>query len=74
MLYKYESEWACLLGDVMFRIPFLRNLFILALVATCCLPLYTLYVLHPSYHRQLIHEIEEESARFASYLVRSLGM
>ncbi|PLX72523.1 MAG: hypothetical protein C0614_13720 [Desulfuromonas sp.] len=58
----------------MFRIPFLRNLFILALVATCCLPLYTLYVLHPSYHRQLIHETEEESARFASYLVRSLGM
>jgi len=58
----------------MFRIPFLRNLFILALVATSCLPLYTLYVLHPSYHRQLIHETEEESARFASYLVRSLGI
>lgn len=58
----------------MFRIPYLRNLFILALVATTCLPLYTLYVLHPSYHKQLIRETEEESVRIARYLSRSLGL
>ncbi|MDT8442050.1 MAG: ATP-binding protein [Desulfuromonadales bacterium] len=58
----------------MFRIPYLRNLFVLALVATTCLPLYTLYVLHPAYHKQLIRETEEESVRFARYLVRSLDL
>lgn len=58
----------------MLRIPFLRNLLFLVLVIACCMPLYTLFVLHPAYHHQLVAESEEESGRFAAYLVRALGL
>lgn len=58
----------------MLRIPHLRNLFFIVLVIVACMPLYTLFVLHPAYHRQLIHETEDESARFATYLTRSLRL
>ena len=58
----------------MFRIPFLRNLLLLVLLVVACLPAYTLFVLHPAYHEQLIHETEQEAVRFASYLVRDLRL
>jgi len=56
----------------MHRIPFLRNLLLLSLVVTACLPLYTLLVLHPAYREQLIRENEHESVRYANFLIRSL--
>lgn len=58
----------------MFRIPFLRNLLLLVLVIVACLPFYTLFVLHPAYQEQLIHETEDEATRFATYLVRALRL
>ena len=58
----------------MLRIPFLRRLLLLVLVMVACMPLYTLLVLHPAYHKQLIHETEDESARFATYLARNLRL
>lgn len=56
----------------MLRIPYLRNLLLLVLLVIACMPLYTLAVLHPAYHEQLIRETENEAARFATYLVRVL--
>lgn len=58
----------------MLRIPHLRNLFFIVLVIVACMPLYTLFVLHPAYRQQLIIDTEEESTRFATYLVRSLRL
>lgn len=58
----------------MLRIPFLRNLLLLVLVMVACMPLYALLVLHPAYHEQLVHETEDESTRFATYLVKSLNI
>ena len=58
----------------MLRIPFLRNLLLLALVVTACLPFYTLIVLHPAYREQLIRETEHESVRYANFLIRSLRL
>lgn len=58
----------------MFRIPFIRNLLLLVLVIIACMPLYTLLVLHPAYHEQVIHQTEDESVRYANYLVRGLKL
>ena len=58
----------------MLRIPFLRNLLLLVLLVAACLPLYTLLVLHPAYREQLIRETEEESVRYANFLIRSLRL
>jgi PAS domain S-box-containing protein len=58
----------------MLKIPFLRNLLLLVLVIVACMPLYTLLVLHPVYHEQLTHETEQESVRYATYLLRSLKL
>ncbi len=58
----------------MLKIPFLRNLLLLVLVIVACMPLYTLLVLHPAYHEQLTHETEQESVRYATYLLRSLKL
>lgn len=58
----------------MLRIPFLRNLLLIVLAIVASMPLYTLFVLHPAYHRQLIHETEDSAARFATYLVHALNL
>ncbi|MCM2265044.1 MAG: cell wall metabolism sensor histidine kinase WalK [Desulfuromonadales bacterium] len=58
----------------MLRIPFLRNLLLLVLVMVACMPLYALLILHPAYHEQLVHETEDESTRFATYLVKGLHL
>lgn len=58
----------------MLRIPFLRKLLLLVLALAVCLPLYILLVLHPAYHELLVRETEEESVRFATYLIRNLGL
>ena len=58
----------------MLRIPFLRNLLLLVLVVVACMPIYTLFVLHPAYYEQLVHETEDEAVRYATYLVRGLKL
>jgi len=58
----------------MLRIPFLRNLLLAVVAVALCMPLYTVLVLHPAYHEQLVHYTEEESVRFANQLLRSSGL
>ncbi len=58
----------------MLRIPFLRNLLLAVVAMALCMPLYTLLVLHPAYHEQLVRYTEEESVRFANQLLRSSGL
>lgn len=58
----------------MLRIPHLRSLFFIVLVIAACMPLYTLFVLHPAYRQQLILDTEEESTRFAIFLARNLRL
>jgi signal transduction histidine kinase/uncharacterized membrane-anchored protein YhcB (DUF1043 family) len=38
------------------------------------MPLYTTLVLHPAYHQELVQNTEEESVRFANYLLRTSGL
>lgn len=58
----------------MLRIPFLRNLLLAVVAVALCMPLYTVLVLHPAYHEQLVRYTEEESVRFANQLLRSSGL
>ena len=58
----------------MLRIKLLRNLFFLSLAITILLPGYEYLVLHPSYQNLLIEETENEAVRYASYMVRTLGL
>jgi PAS domain S-box-containing protein len=58
----------------MLRVKLLRNLFFLSLAITILLPGYEYLVLHPSYKSLLIEETENEAIRYASYMVRTLGL
>jgi PAS domain S-box-containing protein len=58
----------------MLRIKLLRNLFFLSLAITILLPGYEYFVLHPSYKNLLTEETENEAVRYASYMVRTLGL
>lgn len=58
----------------MLRIKLLRNLFFLSLAITILLPGYEYLVLHPSYKNLLIEETENEAVRYASYMMRTLGL
>jgi PAS domain S-box-containing protein len=58
----------------MLRIKLLRNLLFLSLAITILLPGYEYLVLHPSYQNLLIEETENEAVRYASYMVRTLGL
>ena len=58
----------------MLRIKLLRNLLFLSLAITILLPGYEYLVLHPSYKKLLIEETENEAVRYASYMVRTLGL
>lgn len=58
----------------MLRIKLLRNLLFLSLAITILLPGYEYFVLHPSYRNLLAEETENEAVRYASYLVRTLGL
>jgi PAS domain S-box-containing protein len=58
----------------MLRIKLLRNLFFLSLAVTILLPGYEYFVIHPSYRNLLTEETEAESVRYASYMVRTLGL
>lgn len=58
----------------MLRIKLLRNLLLLFLVITILLPAYEYFVLLPSYRTLLAEETESEAVRYASYMVRTLGL
>ncbi len=63
-----------LTGPCMLRIKLLRNLLFLSLAITILLPGYEYLVLHPSYKNLLTEETENEAVRYASYMVRTLGL
>ncbi len=58
----------------MLRIKLLRNLLILSLAITIFLPGHEYFVLHPAYSNLLTEETESEAVRYASYMVRTLGL
>ena len=58
----------------MLRFTLLRNLLILSLAIAVLLPAYDIFFVHPAYNNLLIKESESEAVRYASYLVRSLGL
>jgi len=58
----------------MLRIKLLRNLLLLFLAITILLPAYEYFVLLPSYRTLLAEETESEAVRYASYMVRTLGL
>jgi len=58
----------------MLRIKLLRNLLILSLAITIFLPGHEYLVVHPAYKAFLTAETESEAVRYASYMVRSLGL
>ncbi len=58
----------------MLRIKLLRNLLLLSLAITIFLPAHEYFVLHPAYKNLLIAETESEAVRYASYMVRTLGL
>ncbi len=58
----------------MLRIKLLRNLLILSLAITIFLPVHQYVVVHPAYKALLTTETENEAVRYASYMVRTLGL
>jgi PAS domain S-box-containing protein len=58
----------------MLRIKLLRNLLLLSLAIAIFLPGHEFLVVHPAYNNLLTAETESEAIRFASYMVRTLGL
>jgi PAS domain S-box-containing protein len=58
----------------MLRIKLLRNLLIISLAITIFLPGHEFFVVHPAYKKLLTAETESEAVRYASYMVRTLGL
>lgn len=58
----------------MLRIKLLRNLMILSLAMAMLLPGYEYLFVHPAYNELLTEETESEAVRYASYMVRTLGL
>jgi PAS domain S-box-containing protein len=58
----------------MLRIKLLRNLLLISLTIAILLPLYQAVLVHPSYNKLLTKETENEAVRYASYMVRTLGL
>lgn len=61
-------------GSRMLRIKLLRNLLILSLAITIFLPGHEYFIVHPHYSELMIAETENEAIRYASYMVRTLGL
>jgi len=53
----------------MFKISFLRNIFLLSLALACGLPLYDYLYIYPSYDKLLVAQTEREASRFVRFLV-----
>ena len=58
----------------MLRIKLLRNLLILSLAITIFLPGHEYLVVHPAYKDLLTTETESVAVRYASYMVRTIGL
>lgn len=58
----------------MFRITFLRNIFLLSLAIAIILPLHKIFFIHPAYDGLLLENTEKEAARLVHYLVRTLEL
>ena len=58
----------------MLRIKLLRNLLFLSLAITILLPGYQYFIIHPAYSDLLAEATENEAVRYASYMVRTLGL
>ncbi|MGK2944828.1 MAG: ATP-binding protein [Desulfuromonadales bacterium] len=58
----------------MLRFRLLRNLLILSLAMAILLPVYEFFFVHPAYKDLLAEETESEAVRYASYMVRALGL
>lgn len=58
----------------MLRVKLLRNLLFLSLAITLFLPGHEYFFIHPSYQQLSIEATENEAVRYASYMVRSLGL
>lgn len=58
----------------MLRTPLFRNLLILTLAIAILGPGYEYFFDHPAYQSLLIEESEDQAVRYASYMVRTLGL
>lgn len=58
----------------MLRVKLLRNLLFLSLAITVFLPGHEYFVIHPSYQKLSTEVTESEAVRYASYMVRTLGL
>jgi PAS domain S-box-containing protein len=58
----------------MFRYKSIRNLLILSLAIAFLLPAYDFIYVHPSYDDLITEKTEDEAVRYASYMVRTLGL
>lgn len=58
----------------MLKIPFLRNILIVALTFAIILPLVDLLVIHPSYETLIEKEAEEDAVRYVRQLTLALGL
>jgi len=58
----------------MLRFKLLRNLLFLSLAIAILLPVYEYFFVHPAYNQLLTKETESEAVRYASYMVRALGL
>ena len=58
----------------MLRFKLLRNLLVLSLAIAVLSPAYEYYFVHPAYKDLLTKATESEAVRYASYMVRILGL
>ncbi len=58
----------------MLRNKLLRNLLVLSLAIAVLFPAYEYLFVHPAYNQLLAEETENEAVRYASYIVRTLGL
>jgi PAS domain S-box-containing protein len=58
----------------MLRYKLIRNLLLLSLALAIALPAYEFLFVHPAYQQLITSETEKEAVRYASYMVRTLGL
>ena len=58
----------------MLRYKLIRNLLILSLTIAVLLPGYDFIFVHPAYQQLIAEQTEKEAVRYASYMVRTLGL
>jgi PAS domain S-box-containing protein len=58
----------------MLRFKFLRNLLLISLAIAVLMPGYVYFYVNPAYDALLTQRTEDEAVRYASYMVRTLGL